>query len=486
MRKLTVILGALFLLMGCGGKEPPVVQPEPAPSLVSTSPENGLKDYDDTSIQITLNFDQNVKCSSPSAITVDGGATVDKVAAPGPYVTIDVSGLTAGKTYILNVPAGAVEGFRKDQDPFPGTTYTFSTKEGAPPPKDPDKWENAATAVQNMKFGWNLGNSLDSNGSWIKKGSPVSTYETAWGQPVTKPELMKMFAREGFNAIRVPVTWFQHMDDDGNVDQAWMDRVEEVVNYVLDTGMYCIINVHHDTGADSDDYKAWLHADTEVYNAVKARYTKLWKQIATRFRDYGERLLFESFNEMLDCSGTWNDPKDPSSYDAINKYNADFVATVRGTGGPNAYRNLVLNTYGASNSEGSLKAFILPADTVKDRLIVEVHSYSPYLFAFEVSSGQKTKWDESCDNEIKSQMDRLNKYFVSKGIPCIIGEYGCTAKQAQSEIAAQAASYVKNAGKYGITCLYWMSLSDGDDRSVPKWTMPTVKNAIKDAYNSLK
>lgn len=485
MKKLITIFGALFLLAGCGGKEPPVETPEPAPALVSTSPENGLKDYDESYIDITFNFDQNVRCPSSSSITVDGGASVDKVTVPGSSVTVHVSGLQAGGTYTVNVPAGAIEGFRKNQEPFAGTRFSFTTKAGPPPSGDPTTWENASAAVKNMKFGWNLGNSLDSNGSWIPAGSPVATYEKAWGQPVTKPELFKMFSREGFNAIRVPVTWFQHMDADGNVDKAWMDRVEEVVGYVLDTGMYCIINVHHDTGADSDDYKAWLHADSDVYNAVKDRYIKLWKQIATRFRDYGERLLFESFNEMLDASNTWNDPKNASSYDAINKYNADFVATVRATGGGNAYRNLVVNTYGASNSEGSLKAMVLPADTVKDRLIVEVHSYSPYLFAFDVSWGQITKWDSNCDKEIQDQMERLNKYFVSKGIPCIIGEYGCTAKQAQSEMAAQAASYVTNAGKYGIGCFYWMCLSDGEDRSVPKWTMPTVKDAIKNAYNSI-
>lgn len=489
MRKLTVILGIALTLVGCKGKEQPVTPPAAAPALVGTSPENGVKDIDATTLAIRLLFDQNVKCPSTEGITIDGGATVNKVHAPADYVEINVSGLTSDKTYTVTVPSGAIQGFKENQQPFAGTKFTFSTKPGPPGPMKPGKaddgWENAALAVKNMKYGWNLGNTLDSNGAWIPAGSSVDKYETAWGQPVTKPELMKMFAGEGFGAIRVPVTWYQHMDADGNVDEAWMNRVEQIVGYVLDAGMYCIVNVHHDTGADSGDFKAWLHADLNVYAAVKDRYIKLWKQIATRFKDYDQKLLFESFNEMLDAANTWNDPSRPSAYDAINNYNSDFVGTVRATGGNNAHRNLIVNTYGAGNTPGTLGAFVLPSDPAKDHLIAQVHSYSPYLFAFDVTSGQITKWDSNCEKEIKDQMDRLNKYLVNEGIPCIIGEYGCTAKQTQGEMAAQAASYITNAGKYDIACFYWMNLSDGGDRSVPKWTMPTVKDAIKNAYSSI-
>lgn len=489
MRKLAAILGMALALAGCKREDPPTPEPLAGPALISVSPDNGAKDIDGTTLLVKMTFDQNVKCPNPGNITVDGGAAVDKVNAPGNYIEITLSGLTSDKTYTLTVPAGTVFGYKENQGDFPGTKFTFSTKKGPlgpmPPEKDSEGWENAALAVKNMKYGWNLGNTLDSNGAWIPAGSEVSVYETAWGQPVTKPELMKMFADEGFGAIRVPVTWYQHIDADGNVDAAWMDRVEEIVGYVLDAGMYCIVNVHHDTGADSGDFKAWLHADSGVYAAVKDRYIKLWEQIATRFKDYDGKLLFESFNEMLDAGNTWNDPKNASSYDIINKFNADFVTAVRSTGGNNARRNLVLNTYGAGNSPATLAAFKLPEDSVKDHLIAEVHSYSPYLFAFEVSSGQKTKWDSSCEKEIKDQMDRLDKYFVNEGIPCIIGEYGCTAKQAQSEMAAQAESYIRNAGAHSIACFYWMCLSDGEDRSAPKWTMPAVKDAIKKAYNAL-
>ena len=128
-------------------------------------------------------------------------------------------------------------------------------------------FETASTAVKNMGVGWNLGNTLDafnqsitdvsSSAYWGQQGLES---ENHWGQPTTKPELMAMMKNAGFSAIRVPVTWFNHMDSEGNVDAAWMARVKEVVDCVLEQGFYCIINVHHDTGANSDEVKHWLHA----------------------------------------------------------------------------------------------------------------------------------------------------------------------------------------------------------------------------------
>ena len=103
--------------------------------------------------------------------------------------------------------------------------------------------ETAKDAVKNMIAGWNLGNTFDAFSTGVAPGSPTDRYETSWGQPVTEEFLMKKMAKKGFTAIRVPVTWWQHMNADGQVDSAWMARVDTVVNYVLNNGMYCIINV---------------------------------------------------------------------------------------------------------------------------------------------------------------------------------------------------------------------------------------------------
>ncbi len=132
-------------------------------------------------------------------------------------------------------------------------------------------FETAKNAVKNMGVGWNLGNTLDANDA-TKTWTTTAQHETCWGQPVTKPELLKMMKEAGFGAIRVPITWYQEMDANGKVNDAWMKRVKEVVDYVIDNGMYCIINVHHDTGADGGNYKSWLKASTNSYDTNKAKY----------------------------------------------------------------------------------------------------------------------------------------------------------------------------------------------------------------------
>ena len=174
-----------------------------------------------------------------------------------------------------------------------------------------------------------------------------------------------MFKDAGFNAIRVPVTWYPHMGVKVNdlnwdlsawnptqVDAAWMARVKEIVDYVVNNGMYCIINVHHDTGAATT---AWLRASTDNYNKYKDTFEDLWKQIATEFKDYDEHLLFEGYNEMLDKYDSWcfasfaapgqyDATSAADSYKAINQYAQSFVNAVRATGGKNAYRNLIASS----------------------------------------------------------------------------------------------------------------------------------------------
>ena len=358
-----------------------------------------------------------------------------------------------------------------------------------------------------MGVGWNLGNTLESNSGdvnhmWIE-GTPraTSNYETAWGQPVATRELIHMFKEAGFNTIRVPVTWYPHMGtvtvsrqllQDGeyhyvwdkstwtgyDVDPVWMARVKEVVGYVLDEGMYCVLNVHHDTGTATT---AWLRADREVYDSVKERFISLWTQIATEFASYGQRLLFESFNEMLDSGNNWNSSTH-EAHEMINLYNSDFVATVRATGGRNAYRNLILNTYAASCQKEALADFRLPEDSIEGHLMAEVHSYAPYHFAFDTAT-PKTVFDAACETEVRGLVENINTYLVSRGIPCVLGEFGAdTAKREEKELAKQASCYVSAAANDNIPCLYWMALSDGADRAVPKWTKPVLKDAILKAY----
>jgi len=329
-------------------------------------------------------------------------------------------------------------------------------------------FETAKDAVKNMGVGWNLGNTLDAC-SGSAQGLESETY---WGQPVTKPELMKMMKEAGFRSIRVPVTWYNHMDADGKVDAAWMKRVHEIVDYVINQGMYCIVNVHHDTG----DGTQWLHASTKTYNSNKAKFEYLWRQIANEFRDYDQKLLFEAYNEMLDDNNRWNEPASQDGYDAINKYAKSFVSTVRNTGGNNKNRNLVVNVYSASSAPNAMKALELPESS--GHIIFQLHSYPNW----QNETNAKREIDNLISN-IKSNL--LNR------APVIIGEYATFTTwpsnidyyNTNRKVALYAMDYlIKQAKIAGIGTFYWMGLSDGSSRSLPVFNQADLAETLIKAY----
>ena len=362
--------------------------------------------------------------------------------------------------------------------------------------------ENATDAVKNMGLGWNLGNALDANSQQYHDptqanywGQQDVTSESCWGQFPTKTELLTMMKDAGFGAIRVPVTWYNHMDIDGNVDEAWMNRVHDVVDYVISQGLYCIINVHHDTGADSQNWASWLKADASVYTAQKARYEKLWQQIANEFRNYDQHLLFEAYNEMLDAQSSWNFAQSNTSYDAINNYAQSFVNVVRATGGNNAQRNLIINDYGASSGSGTwstklqdpLKQMKIP-DGESNHIIFEVHNY-PSL----IDNDKQNRSISDIQTEIDAWITNLKTHLVSKGAPVIIGEWGTSNVDAgegktdydvRKDLMFQFVDYLIKAMKQNdIATFYWMGLTDGIARTYPAFTQPDLALKMLKAYH---
>lgn len=334
-------------------------------------------------------------------------------------------------------------------------------------------FENAKDAVKNMGVGWNLGNTLDANDA-SKTWTTTEQHETCWGQPVTKPELMKMMKEAGFNSIRVPVTWYQEMDSDGNVNEAWMNRVKEVVDYVIDNGMYCILNVHHDTG---DGNTHWIHASSTNYNKNKAKFEKLWKQIAETFKDYDQHLLFEGYNEMLDDNNTWNEPKNKTDgYKAINDYAKSFVTTVRNSGGNNASRNLIVNTYSASSTPNAMENLDKPENS--NHIIFQIHSYPNW----------QTK--SNAKNEIDNLISNIKAKLIDRA-PVIIGEYATFTTwpseidyyAKDKEVALYAMDYlIKKTKENGIGTCYWMGLSDGSYRDMPAFHQADLAQTLIKAY----
>ena len=318
--------------------------------------------------------------------------------------------------------------------------------------------DNVMTAqeqVQAMNVGWNLGNTLDSYGTWITDVNP-QTVETCWGNPMTTRQMIAAVRERGFNTIRIPVTWAQFLDSNGNVDPAWMARVREVVDWSLEEGLYVILNVHHDTGEHGSDKVCWLIADTGTYDSVSGRFASLWTQIANEFKDYDNRLMFEGYNEMLDMNNTWNAPSTGNTaYDAVNSFAQLFVDTVRATGGNNAARNLIVNTYVASADQSVLNAFVLPTDTVSGHLICEVHAYTPWNFCSHEGDASYTAFDSNCQSQIDGLMSSLRSFSDSRGVPVIIGEFGVENQNNDSDRASYAAYYVQKATENGIRCIWW-------------------------------
>ncbi|MCC8117843.1 MAG: glycoside hydrolase family 5 protein [Bacteroidales bacterium] len=356
-----------------------------------------------------------------------------------------------------------------------------------------ETFEDVFSAVEHMGLGWNLGNHFDSNSGdtqnmWIEAWTDCTpdSYETAWGQAVTTREMIHLFKEAGFQAIRVPVTWYPHMGTiqledlastnwvpiwnpdtwtGYDIDSTWMSRIKEVVDYVLDEGMYCILNVHHDTGAAST---AWIVADENSYEANKERYEALWTQIAEEFKDYGERLLFEGYNEMLDPYGSWcfaslatssgyNATVAASAYKAINSYAQSFVDAVRATGGNNSQRNLIIPTYCSAAGEGNwsthlldpLKELTLPADTEKDRLAVAIHSYPEVSKISDLAA------------VVKSMISNWKTYLMeAKNVPVVLGEWGTQTENMHPYKKEVAQEMVSQCAEAGVATFLWMSLMD--------------------------
>lgn len=346
-------------------------------------------------------------------------------------------------------------------------------------PAAEETWLTPVELCKEITVGWNLGNTLDATG-----GNGLSS-ETSWGNPKATEELILAVKEAGFNAVRIPTTWYNHCSGSNyTIDEAWMERVQEVVDYAYDNGMYVILNAHH------EDFNFPSDAN---YSKAKKALTSIWKQIAENFKDYGERLIFEGQNEprKIGTNVEWNGG-DAEGRDNVNKLNADFVKTVRATGGNNEKRCLMVPTYAASFY--ALSGFELPDD---DRLIVSVHAYSPYNFAMNTGGGATNNFNPSSANstsELVTMADTLYDRFISKGVGVIIGECGATNKGNNDQRINWAKYFPKCFGSKGIPVFLWDNNAYGTGnekfglihRDTLKWEYPEYVKAFVSTAKSAK
>lgn len=319
--------------------------------------------------------------------------------------------------------------------------------------------------VADMRVGWNLGNTFDCYD--VKDAQKA---ETAWGNPVTSKAMIDTVKNAGFNAVRIPVSWAEHLSADYTIDSAWMNRVKEVVDYAIDNDLYVIINVHH------DDY-TWLNPTYADEESVTKQYTEIWKQICSVFKDYDEHLLFEGLNEPRVIGGEdeWTCGTDEERK-VINNLLQVFVDTVRESGGNNATRHLIVTTHAASIDDTAVKALKVPDD---DRIIVSIHYYSPWDFAGDES--KVAEWGTDADKKaLDSGFDLLYNTFVKNGTPVIIGEFGAVNKNNTTVRADYMEYYIKSAKQRNITCFVW---DDGGkfkqlNRIASDWYYPEIINGI--------
>ena len=292
----------------------------------------------------------------------------------------------------------------------------------------------AEQVTEDMKIGWNLGNSLDAMHKSL--GYTYNT-ETIWGNPVTTKENIDEIAKAGFGAVRVPVSWYNHIDSNGKIDEKWLARVGEVVNYALDNDLYVIINIHHDAGMGTE-YN-WIYADTDSYETDKENFTSLWTQIAAYFKDYDEHLLFEATNEIMNSDQNWDWGVAWKDFRKVHDLDQEFINIVRNSGGRNTKRCLILSTWGASSDSCQIEQLFYKSftDTVEDKLIMSVHNYS------------------TSDSTIDKFMSSLASYSEKYDIPVIIDEFGTKASVALSTREKSAQKYISTAKEAGIVCFWW-------------------------------
>ena len=327
----------------------------------------------------------------------------------------------------------------------------------------------ALEATRLMGNGINLGNTLEAcdNNVGIKTNAPLS-YETYWGQPKTTQAMIDGMKAAGFDTIRIPVAWMTNAthlyEGDYTIDAGYMDRVEEVVRYARKAGMYVIINDHWDGGW----YGMFGSESAETRALAMEAYKGMWQQIAERFRDYSDYLIFESANEELGGRFDENSPlycsdsvvtylTDDERYALTNEINQTFVDVVRATGGNNATRFLLIAGYSTNIDQTCDDRFQMPKDTADSKLMVSVHYYDPWSYCGASSAASATKWGKVSDYEyLDQQLAKMTK-FTEAGYGVVIGEYGALPGNdgLKDNTLAYHTAFLDACTKYNLTNCLW-------------------------------
>lgn len=338
---------------------------------------------------------------------------------------------------------------------------------------------SAIELVKEMKLGWNLGNTMDSVNDHIEKNSKPEAWETAWGNPVTSEALIEKIITEGFNVIRYPVSWRNHIGGGPEylIDKAWMDRVQELVDWAYKRGAFVVLNIHHE---------GWHDPYYTNQEAAAAKLSKVWSQIAKRFEQYDEHLIFEGMNEPRKCGTAleWTGG-DQEGWDVVNYLNKVFVDTIRSAGGNNPDRSLMIPGYAANCREGIRNLKVPSGD---DKIIASLHSYDPFDFALNPRGRGLWNNETAVIDQIVREVKEL---FIDKGIPAILGEFGAGYKPVEGNEQSRAdwtKYFLEKARAIGMPCVWWDNghfAGGGEplgliDRITLEWKYPLIVEVLKE------
>lgn len=315
---------------------------------------------------------------------------------------------------------------------------------------------NATAMVKDMGFGTNIGNTLENTYMW----------ETGWGQPLITQAYINGMASHGIKTVRVPVAWATYATN-GVIDPTKMARVKQVIGWIEAAGMYSILNIHWDGGwvnnGDTDNPDKYKLTD-----ALKTKFASYWTQIGTAFSGVGHKLILEGLNE----DGTFyiNGDQNKPDYSALLALNQLFVTTVRGLGGYNATRALLIAGFSTDVDHTCVDAFGIPTDPAGEgKLFLSIHYYTPSPFTLldKVADwgSPKTTWGTPAEKtELEGLFDKMGTFITARKIPVILGEFAVTRGKDYPRDAATRTLWMESVTKAslarGIVPVLW---DTGDD-----------------------
>lgn len=340
----------------------------------------------------------------------------------------------------------------------------------------------ALNRVRDMGASINIGDSLDTR-NMTKTNPTVEDYETYWHNPVITNELFEFISAQGFKSVRIPISWSEHIDSETKIVNAeWMARVKEVVDMALNNNLYVVIDTHHEP---------FIIPRRNVQSEVEEKFANLWTQIATEFKDYDDRLMFEGMNEPKlshEINPDWKDIEwhgDAEARSVVNDLNQLFVNTVRATGSNNSTRFLLITTYGNKVDDENLNPLIIPND---ENIIISLHAYFPNRFV-DNSRGYN-EWNENSHRFVED-IDKLHKdvkeRFLDNGYAVAITEFGCHKKPDEAERLKWLKYYVEPLANMGVPVFWWDNGQEEEykiiDRTNYTASSPELVNALIGYYN---